>query len=79
MFRTVEWKNSSVVMIDQRILPGKEVYRTYRDYKAVAEAIKDMVVRGAPAIGVAAAMGVALGALKIKARITPPLRKGWTR
>ncbi|MBI4948976.1 MAG: S-methyl-5-thioribose-1-phosphate isomerase [Deltaproteobacteria bacterium] len=68
MFRTVEWKNSSVVMIDQRILPGKEVYRTYRDYKAVAGAIKDMVVRGAPAIGVAAAMGVALGALKIKAK-----------
>lgn len=68
MFKTVEWKNNSVVMIDQRLLPEKEVYRTYRDYKGVGSAIKEMVVRGAPAIGVAAAMGVALGALKIKAK-----------
>ncbi len=48
-------------MIDQRLLPSREVVRTYRDYKGVAEAIRTMVVRGAPAIGVAAAMGVALG------------------
>ncbi len=68
MFRIVEWKGSSVVMIDQRVLPQKEVYLTYRDYRGVARAIRDMVVRGAPAIGVAAAMGVALGALKIKAK-----------
>jgi len=68
MFKTVEWKNNTVVMIDQRVLPAREVYNTYRDYKGVAGAIRDMVVRGAPAIGVAAAMGVALGALKIKAR-----------
>jgi methylthioribose-1-phosphate isomerase len=67
MFKTVEWKNSGVVMIDQRLLPGRVVYRTYRDYKGVARGIKDMVVRGAPAIGVAAAMGLALGASKIKA------------
>jgi methylthioribose-1-phosphate isomerase len=67
MFKTVEWKNNAVVMIDQRVLPEREVYNTYRDYKGVAGAIKDMVVRGAPAIGVAAAMGVALGALNIKA------------
>jgi len=66
MFKTVEWKRSGVVMIDQRLLPEKEVYRTYKDYKGVARAIKDMVVRGAPAIGVSAAMGVALGAAKIK-------------
>jgi methylthioribose-1-phosphate isomerase len=48
-------------MIDQRLLPTREVVRTYRDYKGVADAIRTMVVRGAPAIGVAAAMGVALG------------------
>jgi methylthioribose-1-phosphate isomerase len=48
-------------MIDQRLLPGSEVMRTYRDYRGVAEAIRTMVIRGAPAIGVAAAMGVALG------------------
>lgn len=66
MFKTVEWKKKGVVMIDQRLLPDKEVYNTYIDYKGVAGAIKDMVVRGAPAIGVAAAMGVAIGALEIK-------------
>ncbi|HXD90663.1 MAG TPA: hypothetical protein VNU00_06350, partial [Candidatus Binataceae bacterium] len=48
-------------MIDQRLLPAREVIRVYRDYRAVGEAIRTMVIRGAPAIGVAAAMGVALG------------------
>jgi methylthioribose-1-phosphate isomerase len=48
-------------MIDQRLLPNREVVRTYRDYRGVAEAIRTMVIRGAPAIGVAAAMGAALG------------------
>jgi methylthioribose-1-phosphate isomerase len=48
-------------MIDQRLLPAREVYRVYKDYRGVADAIAAMVVRGAPAIGVAAAMGVALG------------------
>jgi methylthioribose-1-phosphate isomerase len=62
--KTIEWKKDRVVMIDQRLLPQREVYRTYRDYKGVAEAIRGMVIRGAPAIGVAAAMGVALGCLK---------------
>jgi methylthioribose-1-phosphate isomerase len=47
-------------MIDQRLLPGREVIRTYRDYQGIAQAIRTMVIRGAPAIGVAAAMGVAL-------------------
>jgi methylthioribose-1-phosphate isomerase len=62
--KTIEWKNERVVMLDQRLLPHKEIYRVYRDYQGVAEAIRSMVIRGAPAIGVAAAMGVALGALK---------------
>ncbi|MBE9528065.1 MAG: S-methyl-5-thioribose-1-phosphate isomerase [Proteobacteria bacterium] len=66
MFKIVEWKSNTVVMIDQRILPAKEKYLVLRDYKAVAKAIKDMVVRGAPAIGVSAAMGFALGAIKVK-------------
>ncbi len=68
MIKVVEWKNNSVVMIDQRILPVRETYRVYRTYRGVAQAIRDMVVRGAPAIGVACAMGIALGALKIRAR-----------
>lgn len=64
--RTIDWKAGRVVMIDQRLLPTREVYRIYRDYRDVAKAIKQMVVRGAPAIGVAAAMGIALGARTIR-------------
>ena len=55
-------------MLDQRLLPHREVYRVCRDYNQVADAIRAMVIRGAPAIGVAAAMGVALGALKAPAK-----------
>ena len=51
MFKTIEWKNNSVVMIDQRLLPTQEVYRKYTDFLDVAAAIREMVVRGAPAIG----------------------------
>jgi len=61
MFKTIEWTDEGVRMIDQTRLPSEEIYRTYRDYRGVAEAIRSMVIRGAPAIGVAAAMGVALG------------------
>jgi methylthioribose-1-phosphate isomerase len=61
MFKTLDWTSEGVVMIDQRKLPGEEVYPVFRTHEEVAQAIKDMVVRGAPAIGVAAAMGVALG------------------
>ena len=59
--KTIEWRANKVRMIDQRLLPAREVVRTYRDYRGVADAIRTMVIRGAPAIGVAAAMGVALG------------------
>lgn len=76
MFKTIEWKNNTVRMIDQRILPGREVYNVYRDYKGVARAIKSMVIRGAPAIGVAAAMGMALGAQKIRASDLRGFKKG---
>jgi len=61
--KTIEWKNDRVIMLDQRLLPHREVYRSCRNYVQVADAIRAMVIRGAPAIGVAAAMGVALGAL----------------
>lgn len=64
--RTIEWKNDRVIMIDQRLLPQREVYRVCRNYLEVADAIRSMVIRGAPAIGVAAAMGTALGALAAK-------------
>lgn len=66
MLPSIEWKTDRVIMIDQRELPEKEVYVECRDYVQVAEAIERMVIRGAPAIGVAAGFGVALGLLKIK-------------
>ncbi len=62
MIKTVEWTNEGVRMIDQRLLPTEEKYLMLRTYEEVADAIKQMVVRGAPAIGVSAAMGIALGA-----------------
>lgn len=65
MIKTLEWTDEGVVMIDQRLLPTEEVYPLFTTYEEVAYAIKEMVVRGAPAIGVAAAMGVALGARNI--------------
>jgi methylthioribose-1-phosphate isomerase len=61
-------------MLDQRRLPGEVIYHTYTDYRDVAKAIKDMVIRGAPAIGVAAAMGVALGVQHSKAGTLEELR-----
>ena len=64
-FRTIEWRDDAVFMIDQTRLPMEELYQRYTDFSAVADAIKGMVVRGAPAIGVAAAMGIALGAREI--------------
>ncbi|HLH44222.1 MAG TPA: S-methyl-5-thioribose-1-phosphate isomerase [Bryobacteraceae bacterium] len=61
MVETLQWTEAGVVMIDQRRLPREQVFLTCRTYLDVAEAIRSMAVRGAPAIGVAAAMGVALG------------------
>jgi methylthioribose-1-phosphate isomerase len=62
MIKTVEWTSEGVSMLDQRLLPTEEKYLMLRSYEEVADAIKKMVVRGAPAIGVSAAMGLALGA-----------------
>jgi methylthioribose-1-phosphate isomerase len=61
MLPTIDWKDDAIVMIDQRKLPASEVYVTCKTAQDVAKAIKTMVIRGAPAIGVAAAMGIALG------------------
>src|SRR5215471_7795214 len=61
MVETIEWTSEGVVMIDQTRLPLHEEYVTCRNYQEVAAAIRDMIIRGAPAIGVAAAMGVAIG------------------
>jgi methylthioribose-1-phosphate isomerase len=68
MIKTVEWTDEGVVMIDQRLLPTEEVYPVFKSYEEVAKAIEEMVVRGAPAIGVAAAMGIALGMNRSEAK-----------
>lgn len=60
MSRTIDYKDGVVIMIDQRKLPEREIYNKYKDYQGVAKAIKTMVIRGAPAIGVAAGYGMAL-------------------
>jgi methylthioribose-1-phosphate isomerase len=65
MIRTIFWEDDAVVMIDQKLLPLEERQVTCRNYREVAAAINDLTVRGAPAIGVAAALGIALGALHI--------------
>ncbi len=70
----IEWTNEGVVMLDQRRLPAEVVHHTYTDYRDVARAIQSMVIRGAPAIGVAAAMGVALGVLRSPARTLEALK-----
>jgi methylthioribose-1-phosphate isomerase len=70
----IEWTDRGVVMLDQRLLPAEEVSYTYTNYREVAKAIRDMVIRGAPAIGVAAAMGVALGVLHSSATSVEALR-----
>ena len=63
---TLRWRNNRLEMIDQRILPAAFEYKTYDSAEGVAEGIRSMVVRGAPAIGVAAAYGVALEALRMQ-------------
>jgi methylthioribose-1-phosphate isomerase len=70
----IEWTDNGVVMLDQRRLPGEEIHHTYTDYREVAKAIREMVIRGAPAIGVAAAMGVAIGVQKSTANSTDALK-----
>jgi methylthioribose-1-phosphate isomerase len=70
----IQWTEDGVAMLDQRRLPAEEITHTYKDYREVAQAIREMVIRGAPAIGVAAAMGVALGVLHARAKSVAELR-----
>jgi len=75
MIKTIEWTDEGVRMIDQRLLPTEEKYLTLRSCEEVAGAIKTMVVRGAPAIGVSAAMGLALGAKQSNETSVPNLER----
>jgi methylthioribose-1-phosphate isomerase len=75
MIHTLEWTDHGVVFIDQTKLPTEEIYLTCTTYQQVADAIRNMVVRGAPAIGVAAAMGIALGVKNSKAENGVDLKK----
>ncbi len=62
-YDTIRWQDDKVILIDQRRLPDEETYLTCTDYREVVDAIRTLAIRGAPAIGVAAAMAAALGAL----------------
>src|SRR5467141_2212018 len=75
MIQTLEWTNTGVVFIDQTKLPTEEVYVTCTTHQQIADVIRNMVVRGAPAIGVAAAMGIALGVKNSKSETGADLRK----
>ena len=77
MIKTLEWTDEGVRFIDQRKLPAEETYVTCGTYEEVADAIRNMVVRGAPAIGVAAAMGIALGARDADAGHVSELRRAF--
>jgi methylthioribose-1-phosphate isomerase len=74
----IEWTEQGVVMLDQRRLPAEEISYTYTDYRDVAKAIREMIIRGAPAIGVAAAMGVALGVSRSTATSVETLKSETT-
>ena len=71
---TIKWNGDSVAILDQRLLPKEEVYHTYRQFRDVADSIKNMEIRGAPAIGIAGAMGVALAGINITLENTEKFR-----
>ena len=79
MIQTLEWTDQGVRFIDQTKLPAEEVYVTCTTHEQVAEVIRNMVVRGAPAIGVAAAMGIALGVNNSQAESTADLERDFDR
>ena len=74
MYHTIKWMGDAVSMLDQRLLPSEEMYHTYTSHIDVAASIRDMVIRGAPAIGIAAAMGIALAAKTTKTTGTDPFK-----
>jgi methylthioribose-1-phosphate isomerase len=75
MIHTLEWTDSGVRFLDQTKLPTEETYVTCKTHQQVADVIRNMVVRGAPAIGVAAGMGIALGVMNSKAETAADLKK----
>jgi methylthioribose-1-phosphate isomerase len=79
MLPTIDWQDDAIVMVDQRKLPGREVYVRCKTPAEVARAIKTMVIRGAPAIGVAAAMGIALGMRRSAAQGTRQFAVDFTK
>jgi methylthioribose-1-phosphate isomerase len=79
LVETLKWTESGVLFIDQTKLPTEEIWVNCPDYEAVANAIRTMIVRGAPAIGVAAAMGIALGARDLKAASIAEFRSGFDK
>src|SRR5271155_3820824 len=79
MINTLSWTDAGVVFIDQTKLPTEEIYVTCKTYEEVADAIRTMIVRGAPAIGVAAAMGLALGIRDSQAATADELRPQFTK
>lgn len=79
MIKTIEWTDEGVVMIDQRRLPTQELYPVFKTHEEVARAIEEMVVRGAPALGVAAAMGVAIGAKNSAAKTLEDFERDFER
>lgn len=74
LYRSIEWQDGAVRVLDQRLLPHEVVYRTFREAREVAEAIREMVIRGAPAIGAAAAYGLALVAVNSPTQNAAELR-----
>ena len=79
MLPTIAWRGHSVIMIDQRKLPAQEIYVRCRTYIQVAQAIEKMVIRGAPAIGIAAAYGLVLGVLAMRAETARSLEADFER
>jgi methylthioribose-1-phosphate isomerase len=79
MLPTIAWRNRSVIMIDQRKLPGQEIYVRCRTYIQVAQAIEKMVIRGAPAIGIAVAYGLALGFMSVRTDTGRSLERDFDR
>jgi len=79
MLPTIAWRGQSVIMIDQRKLPAQEIYVRCRTYIQVAQAIEKMVIRGAPAIGIAAAYGLVLGVMAMRAETARSLEADFER
>ncbi|MCX7679044.1 MAG: S-methyl-5-thioribose-1-phosphate isomerase [Spirochaetes bacterium] len=75
MYHSIKWLGNSVSILDQRLLPTKEIYYEYTHYTDVVDAITQMVIRGAPAIGIAAAMGIALAAKRSEAKNLSELKE----